>query len=217
MSGADANPTVPDLTCGGFPAPYTIVQGPSTIMWTYNTSRNTFLEDNPSVTYVQNINMVQSELTYYLPSPHSGDCVLAGTTKAVCTIIDGTQTLPETTYHSNEIAYTPFAVAAGAVAATSTPISASMTEHTKKEANSTLSHAGTDSGAVSTTRAPSAMSGSSRLQVFHTGSIPGISSVKTSASTGAPPKSTNMGVQRSSSRTDGVFGALVIALAGAIL
>lgn len=117
--------------------------------------------------------------------------------------------------------YTHFAVAAGAVTATSTPIIASTTEHTKKGANSTSSHADMDSGADSTTRDPSArtkvVSGSSGLSVFHTGSIAGISSVKASAPTSAPPKSTNIGVQRSSSHRDGVFGALLIALAGAIL
>ena len=119
------------------------------------------------------------------------------------------------------MAYTPFALAAGAVAATSTPISASITEHTKKKANTTVSHTGIGSGANSTTGDPSggiqAMSGSSGLSVFQTGAIAGISSVKASAPTSAPSKSTNVGVQGSSSHRDGVFGALVIALAGAIL
>ena len=61
------------------------------------------------------------------------------------------------------------------------------------------------------------MSGSSGLSVYQTGSIAGISSVKASTPTSAPPKSTNVGVQGSSSHKDGVFGALIIALVGAIL
>lgn len=97
-----------------------------------------------------------------------------------------------------------------------------MTEHTKKEAaNSTVSHAGIEPGTDSATRDPSArtkaMSGASGLFVYQTGSINGISSVKSSAPTSAPPKSTNIGVQGSSSHRDGVLGALVIALVGAIL
>ena len=114
-----------------------------------------------------------------------------------------------------------FVVNAGAVTATLPSTSAATTEYTKNEVNSTVFHSGTNLVTSSTTGDPSArtqaMSGSSKSPVFRTGSITGISSVNASPSTSVPPKSTNIGVQGSCSHRDGVVGALVIALAGAIL
>ena len=63
LSGVDAIPTVPDAACGGFPAPYTIIQGPSTVMWNYDITGPTPLEGTASVTYVKNTNIVQLILT----------------------------------------------------------------------------------------------------------------------------------------------------------
>ena len=165
--------------------------------------------------------MLESGLTESFHSPHSGGCLFSGSTEAVCTATDGTQPFSEHTYYKDEMQWAPFTVVAGTVTATSPSISAAMTEHAKTKDNSTISQIGIDSGIGSTARHPSAktkaMSGSSGLYVFNTGSISGIFPVKTGASNNAPPKSTNIGVQGSSSRKDGVFGALVIALAGAIL
>ena len=63
LSGLNAKSADTDQSCGGFPAPYTIVQDPSTIMWTYDTTGLGRSGKTPSVTYVQNMDIMEFGLT----------------------------------------------------------------------------------------------------------------------------------------------------------
>lgn len=63
LNALDVKPVDQDQSCGGFPAPYTIVQGPSSVMWTYDTTGPSRSGKTPSVTYVQNIDIVEFGLT----------------------------------------------------------------------------------------------------------------------------------------------------------